>query len=441
MNSFNSVTGSLFNLISKNKHIIRTNIIDTLVKFSNQFIMIPVFLLSWDTNIYGSWLSILAIAGTMQIFINSITDTYSLDLANLRSFKGKLLNFSSNYLILFILFSILTIFFSSIIYYYNYIYSPKELYLDKTIIILISLLSSSLIDGLSSLKISSFRFKSDYNSFLLYERLLVILKLIFTLFSLYILNFDPLNLSLVLFITSLIFFLLLNFNRNIELKLNFNKINKISLKKTASKILKRLLIISGSNFKYSYEILILSFFFQPQYLANTVTLYTLARSLTFLNSQLKLFFLEILSLQFIRKKNKQLLKNHNLLILLSLTTSIFFSILLFFFGKNIYEIWTLNKLDFDLNILVLFLVSVNLRLLWVDKSFLIDIFNRLENFSYVNFLMVIIFIFITYLLVKNYSIYGFGISLITYELIMVFAAFYFHKKNLLNNLSNLSKNK
>ena len=88
MNSFNSVTGSLFNLISKNKHIIRTNIIDTLVKFSNQFIMIPVFLLSWDTNIYGSWLSILAIAGTMQIFINSITDTYSLDLANLRSFKG-----------------------------------------------------------------------------------------------------------------------------------------------------------------------------------------------------------------------------------------------------------------------------------------------------------------------------------------------------------------
>ena len=409
MNSFNSVTGSLFNFISKSKSIILTNIIDTLVKFSNQFIMIPVFLQSWDTNIYGSWLSLLAIAGTMQIFINSITDTYSLDLANLRSFKGKLLNFSSNYLILFILFSILTIFFSSIIYYYNYIYSPKELYLDKTIIILISLLSSSLIDGLSSLKISSFRFKSDYNSFLLYERLLVILKLIFTLFSLYILNFDPLNLSLVLFITSLIFFLLLNFNRNIELKLNFNKINKISLKKTASKILKRLLIISGSNFKYSYEILILSFFFQPQYLANTVTLYTLARSLTFLNSQLKLFFLEILSLQFIRKKNKQLLKNHNLLILLSLTTSIFFSILLFFFGKNIYEIWTLNKLDFDLNILVLFLVSINLRLLWVDKSFLIDIFNRLENFSYVNFLMVIIFIFITYLLVKNYSIYGFGI--------------------------------
>ena len=154
-----------------------------------------------------------------------------------------------------------------------------------------------------------------------------------------------------------------------------------------------------------------------------------------------MFFLEILSLQFIRKKNKQLLKNHNLLILLSLTTSIFFSILLFFFGKNIYEIWTLNKLDFDLNILVLFLVSINLRLLWVDKSFLIDIFNRLENFSYVNFLMVIIFIFITYLLVKNYSIYGFVISLITYDLIMVFAAFYFHKKNFLNNLSNLNKNK
>ena len=112
--------------------------------------------------------------------------------------------------------------------------------------------------------------------------------------------------------------------------------------------------------------------------------------------------------------------------------------LLFFFGKEIYEIWTLNKLDFNSNILILFLISINLRLLWVDKSFLINILNKLEYFPYINFLIVIIFSIITYLFVKYYSIYGFVISLIIYEIIMVFLSFYFHNKFFLK--INVKKN-
>ena len=144
----------------------------------------------------------------------------------------------------------------------------------------------------------------------------------------------------------------------------------------------------------------------------------------------------MLSLEFTKKNNKKIIYNHNILIILSLTVSVFFSFILYFFGQNIYEIWTLNKFNFDLNILLIFLISINLRLIWVDKSFLISIFNKLQNFSYINFLMVILFILITFLLVKNFGILGFGISLISYEMIMVFLAFYFHKKNFLDDIKN-----
>lgn len=424
------------NFFLNNKSIFHANIIDTFVKFSNQFIMVPIFLIAWDTNIYGSWLSLLAIIGTIQILLNSITETYSYDLANIRNRNIKLSYLTSDYLFLFIIASLLMFLFSFCIYYFNYVFLENEIYLIKTIYILIFLLISSLIDGLSSLKISTFRFLTKYNDYLFYNRLLIISKLFVSIFSLYILKFDPLKLTVTLLITSIIFYLFLNLKKELNLRLIINKINKQSFKKTFNKIFKRFLITSGSNFKYSYEILILSIFFLPQSLANTITLYTLARSLTFINSQLKLFFYEILSLEFTKKNNKKIIYNHNILIILSLTISIFFSFILYFFGKNIYEIWTLNKFNFDLNILLLFLISINLRLIWVDKSFLISIFNKLQNFSYINFLMVILFILITFLLVKNFGILGFGISLISYEMIMVFLAFYFHKKNFLDDIKN-----
>lgn len=428
----------ILKFILTNRIILGTNVIDTLVKFSNQFLLLPVFLLIWDTDIYGSWLSLLAITGITQVLISSTVVTYSLDLANSRNLKNKLINFSTNYLIIFFFFSVLIIFFSLIVFHFTYNYSNQLSFLDKKHFVLILLISSSLVDGLSSLKISMFRHYSNYSKYLLYERLMVVIKIIAILFCLLLLNFKPIDLSLTLAFVSIIFFILLNFNRKLNFNLNVNKIKKKYLKQIFDKVLKRMLISSGANFKYSYEILILSFFLKPNLLVNIVTIYTLARILLFLNSQLKLFFYENLSLKFIKKKNIELFRNHNLLILLSQITSIFFSILLFFFGKEIYEIWTLNKLDFNSNILILFLISINLRLLWVDKSFLINILNKLEYFPYINFLIVIIFSIITYLFVKYYSIYGFVISLIIYEIIMVFLSFYFHNKFFLK--INVKKN-
>ena len=91
----------ILKFILTNRIILGTNVIDTLVKFSNQFLLLPVFLLIWDTDIYGSWLSLLAITGITQVLISSTVVTYSLDLANSRNLKNKLINFSTNYLIIF----------------------------------------------------------------------------------------------------------------------------------------------------------------------------------------------------------------------------------------------------------------------------------------------------------------------------------------------------
>ena len=131
---------------------------------------------------------------------------------------------------------------------------------------------------------------------------MVVIKIIAILFCLLLLNFKPIDLSLTLAFVSIIFFILLNFNRKLNFNLNVNKIKKKYLKQIFDKVLKRMLISSGANFKYSYEILILSFFLKPNLLVNIVTIYTLARILLFLNSQLKLFFYENLSLKFIKKK-------------------------------------------------------------------------------------------------------------------------------------------
>ncbi len=84
--------------------------------------MVPIFLIAWDTNIYGSWLSLLAIIGTIQILLNSITETYSYDLANIRNQNIKLSYLTSNYLFLFIIASLLMFLFSFCIYYFNYVF-------------------------------------------------------------------------------------------------------------------------------------------------------------------------------------------------------------------------------------------------------------------------------------------------------------------------------
>ena len=410
-----------------NISLLNIAVYDLLIKIFNTFLLTYIILLQWSPEYYGEFLKILSVISIANIVLTSIAENNIYHISNHRT-DNKEINYSITYSITTSLLY-LFFFFLFIILFFFFEFS---LFIKENIFILIFIFIANLFDVFSNISISLFRINNKYFKYLRYIRYIQLYKILIVIILVSFFNARIIDIAYTqLFISILFFFYAFYRNSFFELKFSlFNKkiFNFIKL------LLDRFLLNTSSVFKYSTELLILSFFFSNKELVAIVTTLTLARAGIFFISIIKMFYNEKISLAFSKKNFHEL--NVFYLNFKKNCTVLFIAILFFFilYAEKIYLLFTHDLFVFDSLFFFGIYCSLVIHIMWVINFYIFDLTNNIKKYSKYLFIFNFFHFLNLFVLIYFFDTYGIVISFLFYEVTILLFSVLFLKKNKIQNL-------
>ena len=410
-----------------------------IVTILNSLVAIPLFLLSWGVDKYGEWIFICALVGFVTVFTEPIASSYGVEVANNRNNKKSLEKYFIHYLLLlFIAFGLILLLYTVIFYFY---FESNQLnYIEDKNVIYFLIIATAIIDSFIALLLGNLRFFSQYKKFIFILNIFSISKaglLIVLLF----LRMEPIYLCYASLVASLFMISYLRVACGyIWPALHYKLINAQDFKKSIEISFYRFLLGIGSHAKLNLEILILSSFLQPSILVMYTTTNTLINFMKLLSSKIHLVFVDKVSDLYSQAKYLLLKKEYDFCFTISMIFISIAAVSLTFFGEWIYVLWTKNNIVFEDTFFLSILFASIINCIWLSRSFILFVTNKIKFFSIIQFLFILFSLTITYFLTLYYGKYGIVISLITYNMLMLFYSIYssnlFFNKMKLKNKNN-----
>jgi O-antigen/teichoic acid export membrane protein len=344
------------------------------VQLLNQIVLVPFYLTFWDVNLYSDWIVLMAIVsffamsdvGLNNVTINRFVIKYSE--GNYNECKSLLIN---NFFLIFIVGVICIV---TSLMYINFVDIVKVLGLhslsriDANYILIVLLLKifvgllSSVFGGIYNAT------QNTYKAILLTN--LSILAEFFVIFVALLFQLPIVTLVSIYLLPKLLLFLYFLIDANKYFAFSFK------LKYFDFKLLKEVMIpsVSFMSFPFAYTVIFQGFtlLVNKYFGANSVILFNTTRTManfikTLLSSVQNSVWPEY-SIAFGKSDFNRMRILHRKTLVISTTISTFLCVFLLFFGDFIYEIWTHGKIQFDLNLMIAFLMIVFVQSFWTSSS-------------------------------------------------------------------------
>ena len=376
-----------------------SQIIGNILLVIQKILVVPLFLKFWGDEIYANWLVILTFASYFSLIDFGSQPALANKLQKLLKRNNKNLNIffntSISFFLFFPLFSFLLFFLISQLFDLTNLLNIDKI--NNQNIVLILFVLNTIISVPISILISIYR---SYNNFVrgsIISNVIMIAQII--LHFLFIVYSNPLNLIISLNICSVIFliYLLLDFNKINNKKINFNSFS-----------FKALIILLKSSSNFFLQQLSLMITNQGVFLVISgiyktldILIYSSVRTLTNFSKQINAVIFHAswhdMSNIFFSKdsiNNKNLI--FNIFINLSLLITFLFAALFYFFGNYILILWLGEKFNIHelINSFIILMVITNLNysftnIIWANDK--VDYISRVIFFCSLLYLFLINF--------------------------------------------------
>ncbi len=394
------------NIISELKKNLGANSLNSAIIFLYQIISVPVFLKYWGVNLYGEWILLTSFAAYLAISdlgLNTVTSNEFSILFERKEYKKCLVLFNNNLFVIIILFSIVFIIIGLTEFFFPVarIIGFKMLS-NKTVNIGLLIITFNVLMGMIS-----HLFNGIYRSSHAYARGLLIdnIVLIFEYASILILIMIRLNVVfIILFIpvsrTVGLIYKVLDTRQYFSVKINFTYFSWIELKRILGPS------IAFLSFPAGNAVIIQGFILLINSLLGSANVVLFSTTRTLINTIKKgttiMFnsFWPEFSLAYGRGDKKFMKKIYQFFFGINIYYGISAIVILIFFGKEIFLLWTKHQLEFNNILFYLFLLSTLTNFSWFPGSMVLIATNKHVKYAYLYLFSTIAGMIFAYSLVK-----------------------------------------
>jgi O-antigen/teichoic acid export membrane protein len=393
----------------------------------SSIILIPLFVNFWSTTTYGEWLALTAAIGYLasldfgitQASTNKMTQAYALqDLATYKKVQNSSLYF---FLIIAVVFSFICAFIIWLLPINKILgISTITNFETKTTLLLLSFyilwsLPSRIITS-SYVSIGRIDKSQWIDNFQKFSYLLVVTILLL------------LNQSVIAVAgTQLVLMILTAFYTMYDLNKNYQQVYP-GIKLAERKEIKALILpgffftiyLVANLFWTQGSVILISSLFGGL----LVAVFSISRTLSMFGRQAVdsiyfSLFPDLASL-FAKKENDRLKQIHKLLILISFSIAVLFSVVFWFYGKDIIFIWTVGKVVADEKLLRLLLIYITFQTPYIASASILLSTNNHKKFTLYYLAANLFGIIFSYFLIKQFGIYIIPICFMVAEIIICY---------------------